>query len=101
MKKVLLILCVLALTPIVSFGRGEPLANEGKSGLYTRSLDQVLRLQEDEVDLATAALIISEQWSDLVHGRRYLSRLDDMALEIRERLEKKRLKTGYQTGDGR
>jgi tetratricopeptide (TPR) repeat protein len=95
MKKVLLILCVLALTPTVSFGRDEPLANEGKSGLYARSIDQVLRLREDEVDLATAALIISEQWSDLVHGRRYLSRLDDMALEIRERLEKKKLKADY------
>ena len=79
MKKVLLIVCILALTPAVSFGRDEPLANEGKSGLYARSIDQVLRLREDEVDLATAALIISEQWSDLVHGRRYLSRLDDMA----------------------
>jgi len=95
MKKGLLILCVAALTAAVSFGRDEPLANEGKSGLYTRSIDQVLRLREEEVDLATAALIISEQWSDLVHGRRYLSRLDDMALEIRSRLEKKKLSANY------
>jgi tetratricopeptide (TPR) repeat protein len=96
MKKVLmLIFCVAALTTAVSFGRDEPLANEGKSGLYARSIDQVLRLREDEVDLATAALIISEQWSDMVHGRRYLSRLDDMALEIRARLEKKKLRANY------
>ncbi|MGB2807023.1 MAG: tetratricopeptide repeat protein [Sedimentisphaerales bacterium] len=94
-KDLLLILCVAALTAAVSFGRDEPLANEGKSGLYARSIDQVLRLREEEVDLATAALIISEQWSDLVHGRRYLSRLDDMALEIRSRLEKKKLRANY------
>ena len=96
MKKVLLlILCVVVFTVSVSLGRDEPLANEGKSGLYARSIERVLRLREDEVDLATAAMIISEQWSDIVHGRRYLSRLDDMALEIRSRLEKKNLKANY------
>jgi tetratricopeptide (TPR) repeat protein len=98
MKKVfLLILSVSVFTTSVSFGRDAPLANEDKSGLYARSIEQVLRLSEDEVDLATAALIISERWSDLVNGRRYLSRLDDMALEIRTRLEKKKLKANYRT----
>ncbi|MHC4543656.1 MAG: tetratricopeptide repeat protein [Planctomycetota bacterium] len=95
MKKGLLILCVAALTAAVSFGRDESLANEGKSGLYAKSIEQVLRLREDEVDLATAALIISEHWSDIVHGRRYLLKLDDMALEIRSRLEKKKLSANY------
>ena len=32
------------------------MANANKSGLYARSIEQVLRLREDEVDLATAAL---------------------------------------------
>ena len=94
-KNLLIILCVLVLTGTVCFGREAPLANEGKTGLYARSLDHVLRLRDDEVDLATAAMIISEQWSDLVHGRRYLSRLDDMALEIRSRYERKKPKEDY------
>ncbi len=81
--------------PPMSLGREEPLANEGKRGLHARSIEQVLRLDEDEVDLATAALIISEYWSDFVHGRKYLARLDDMAYEIRERLEAGRLKADY------
>jgi len=75
--------------------RPDELANEDKSGLYARSIEQVLRLNEDEIDLATAALIISENWSDLVHGRRHLATLDDMALEIRERLDRKRLGANY------
>jgi tetratricopeptide (TPR) repeat protein len=96
MKKVLLpILCIAFLTPTVCFGRDDPLTNEGKAGLYAKSLEQVLRLREDEVDLATAALIISEKWSDLVYGRRYLSRLDDMAFEIRARIEKKKPRANY------
>ncbi|MHC4573014.1 MAG: tetratricopeptide repeat protein [Planctomycetota bacterium] len=95
MKKSLLpIVCVLVWWTSGVFGKDEPLANEGKRGLYVRSIEQVLRLKEQEVDLATAALIVSEYWSDLVHGRRYLSRLDDMAFEIRDVMESKGLKEG-------
>lgn len=96
MKKGLLtILCVTVFTAAGVLGRETPLANEGKAGLYARSLDQVFRLRDDEIDVATAALIISEQWSDFVHGRRYLSRLDNMALEIQERFAKKKPKEDY------
>ncbi len=96
MKKVfLLIICVLIFTAAESFGRYEPLANENNSGLYARAIEQILRLEDNEVDLATAALIVSEQWSDIVHGQRYLAELDDMALEIRARLEEKGMKANY------
>ena len=96
MKKTFLItMCVLILWPQLSFSRQQGLANEGKRGLYVRSIEGVLRLPEDEVDLATAALIVSEQWSDMVHGRRYLSMLDEMAMEIQEKLNKRWLKPNY------
>jgi tetratricopeptide (TPR) repeat protein len=94
-KGFLLIVFVLFFTAGVSPGRQMPLANEGKRGLYARTIEQVLRLDAEEVDLAIAALIISEQWSDIVHGRRYQSELDNMALEIRARLEDKGLNTSY------
>lgn len=67
----------------------------GKAGLYVRSLDQVLRLRDDELDLATATLIASEYWSDLVLGRRYLERLDEMALVVRDRVREQRLRMGF------
>jgi tetratricopeptide (TPR) repeat protein len=87
---------VFVLLPAFSVCSGvEPLANEHKSGLYARSLEYVLRLAPEEVDLGTAALIISEQWSDIVAGRRYLLELDDMALEIRDRLEEKGFEANY------
>jgi tetratricopeptide (TPR) repeat protein len=99
MKKILLIIvCVLFFTPFAVCdsrqGGDESLANKDKEGLYARSIEQVLRLDNKEVDLATAVLIVSEQWSNIVEGRRYLSDLDDMALEIRARLKKKRLLVG-------
>ena len=88
-------ICILVLSPVLLAQRHAPLANEGKSGLYARSIEQVLRLRADEVDLATAALIISEYWSEMVDGRRYLSDLDDMALEIRDRLERGKLRADF------
>ncbi|MFB0525550.1 MAG: tetratricopeptide repeat protein [Phycisphaerae bacterium] len=96
MKKIFLVtICILILAPQLSFSRHQRLANEGKRGLYVRSIEGVLRLPEDEVDLATAAMIVSEQWSDMVHGRRYLSMLDEMAMEIQEKLKKRWLKPNY------
>ena len=96
MKKILLtIICALFLTIWASPGQSEPLANANKDGLYARSIEYVLRLDEEEVDLGTAALIVSEQWSDMVEGRRYQSDLDNMAREIRERLKEKRIPTNY------
>ncbi len=88
-------ICGLLLYSGTSASGYEALANEGKNGLYAKSVEQVLRLRPEEVDLATAALIVSEHWSDLVHGRRHLETLDEMAIEIRRRLEEKRLKVNY------
>jgi tetratricopeptide (TPR) repeat protein len=96
MKKIYAaIVCILIFSSMALARRHEPLANDRKSGLNARSIEQVLRLRENEVDLATAALIVSERWSDMVYGRRYLETLDDMALEIRDRLRRRRLKADY------
>ena len=89
------IICVLLLSPAVLARQRTPLANEDKRGLYAKSIEQVLRLREDEVDLATAALIVSEHWNDMVYGRRYLARLDEMTWEIRDKLERKRLRADF------
>lgn len=93
------IICILVFLPALSARGQDSLANEGKTGLYARSIEQVLRLDEDQVDLATAALIISENWSDnwneTLYGGRYRSRLDEMALEIREILSQSHEKLDF------
>ncbi len=76
-------------------GRYEPLANQNKAGLYVRSLEEVLKLAPDEVDLGTAVLIVSEQWSENVLGRRYVSTIDDMAYEIRDRLKAAKVRANH------
>jgi len=82
---------LLALSPVAAWGQRSRLANAGKVGLSVTSLDQVLRLSEDQIDLATATLIASEYWSNVVAGRRYLEELDAMALEIQSRLRQQRI----------
>lgn len=92
MKRILLTIALaVSLAPPVVFGQRGQMANTGKAGLNVTSLEEVLRLPEDQVDLATATLISSEYWSDFVQGRQYLDRLDTMAMVIRTRLRQQRL----------
>jgi len=96
MRKILLaIVWVLLFVGAKCFGKYEPLANQNKAGLYVRSLEDVLKLAPDEVDLGTAVLIVSEQWSENVLGRRYISVIDDMAYEIRERLKAAKVRANH------
>jgi tetratricopeptide (TPR) repeat protein len=83
---------LLSLSPFPALAQ---LANSNKLGLNVMSLDHVLRLEEDQIDLATAILISSEYWSDVVPGRRYLEQLDAMALEIQSRLRRQGLQADY------
>jgi tetratricopeptide (TPR) repeat protein len=92
MKRVLLgITVLLILSPWAAFGQRVRLANTGKAGLSVTSLEQVLRLSDDQIDLATATLIASEYWSKMVAGRQYLEQLDAMATEIQSRLRQQRI----------
>ena len=95
MKKTLFVIfCILTFAAVL-FADNKPLANDNRSGTYSKSIEQVLRLSPEDIDLATAALIISEQWSDVVGGRKYLSKLDDMAYEIRNRMDAGRIAANY------
>jgi regulator of sirC expression with transglutaminase-like and TPR domain len=82
----------LSVTPCLS--ADEPLANANLEGLYVKSIEAVLRLPPEHIDLGTAALIVSEAWSDMVAGRRYQQQLDDIAMEIRNRLKAKNAPMG-------
>lgn len=90
MKKKLITFLTICLVFSVS-ANAVSLANEGVKGKYSRSLESILNLEPDQIDLGTAALIISEQWSEFVYGRQYIRRLDEMAIEIAEEIEDKNL----------
>lgn len=86
---------LVLMTLLVETALGVGLANQRKRGLHVTSIDQVLQLPDDEIDIGTAALIISEEWSDVVNGLRYRKDLDDMAREILSRLRRSRLRPNF------
>jgi tetratricopeptide (TPR) repeat protein len=71
------------------------LANEGKLGLNMYSIERILSLEEDEIDLGTAALLLSRQWGTRRTFHAYRNKIDDMAQEILDRLEKKHIHKDY------
>lgn len=73
-----------------------PLANEGKQGLYARGIENVFRLNEEEIDLATAVLLCSADAGAEENIRWCRNMIDEMAYEIRRRVRKKKLGMNHQ-----
>ena len=88
---VIVLLGVLA-GPVFAYYR---LANEGKLGLNLYSIERTLSLPEEEIDLGTAALMLSRQWGTPKTFHMYRNKIDDMAQEILRRLEKNHISTDY------
>lgn len=82
--------------PIMVFAS---LANEDKRGLRIATIDGVFRLPEEEVDLATAALLLSREWGTDKTLFTYRRKIDQMAEEILRRLEDKHLSADYRAID--
>jgi len=76
-----------------------PLANNNKPGTYARSIEQILKYNSKDIDLGTAAMIISEQWSENVLGRQYIFELDKMAHKILKELRERGREANYKAID--
>ncbi|HSV27844.1 MAG TPA: transglutaminase family protein, partial [Sedimentisphaerales bacterium] len=63
------------------------LANAGKGGLHARSFEQVLRYSNDDIDIGTAALLLSQRPDNQFNMRRYRGMIDEMAMTILQRLK--------------
>jgi tetratricopeptide (TPR) repeat protein len=93
MRKAAFLVVVLCITAC-SFGAGERhLANEGKAGLSARSIDRVLRMSDNHIDIATAALLVSQHWNPDLNIIRYRGKIDEMAWTIKDRMIKERTGT--------
>lgn len=73
----------------------EILANQNKQGLRAYTIEGVLRLQDDEIDLATAALILSREWGTPRTAHVYRRKIDDMAEAILKKLREKHTPVDY------
>ena len=73
----------------------EILSNHNKRGLRSYTIEGVLRLQDDEIDLATAALILSREWGAQRTTHVYRRKIDDMAEAILKKLRKEHVPLDY------
>jgi tetratricopeptide (TPR) repeat protein len=71
------------------------LANAGKNGVGVRSFDQVLRLPDSEIDIGTAALLLSQYGGNQTDVRYYRNQLDTMAGAIQAKLEAKHMRADF------
>lgn len=71
------------------------LANAELRGLRAHTVEGVLRLEEDQIDLGTAALIISRNWGTTKTLHTYRRKIDLIAEEIHKRLQEKKLPVDY------
>ena len=80
---------------LASNGYCEILANHNRRGLRAYTIEGVLRLQEDEIDLGTAALILSREWGINRTSHVYRRKIDDMADDIFRLLKKEHVPLNY------
>ena len=85
------LLFLIILSFFVSVAESAMLANRDKRGLRTYTIEGVLRLSEDEIDIGTAALILSREWGTQRTTHVYRRKIDDMAEAILEKLKEKHL----------
>lgn len=95
MKKYRLVFVLLAVLIGAHAALAVTLANDGKRGLYMSSIEGVLRLPDEEIDLATAALLLSREWGANKTPTMYRSKIDDMAEDILARMKEKRISADY------
>jgi tetratricopeptide (TPR) repeat protein len=88
-------LLLLFMLPLIADADAAILANNNKRGLRAYTIEGVLRLQDDEVDLGTAALILSRDWGTPKTSHVYRRKIDDMAEEILKRLKDEHIPTDY------
>lgn len=71
--------------------KGVLLANYQKQGLRAYTIEGMLRLPDDQIDIGTAALILSRQWGSQRTLYVYRRKIDDMAEAILKKLHDQHL----------
>ena len=80
---------------LVSRAESAALANQNKQGLEAYTIEGVLRLDDDEIDVCTAALILSREWGMQRTTHIYRRKIDDMAEAILRNLNEQHLPVDY------
>ncbi|MCK4959827.1 MAG: tetratricopeptide repeat protein, partial [Planctomycetes bacterium] len=93
MKKT--IYCVIMLSLLAPAASAAQLSNSRKLGQNIYSIDRILRLDDADIDICTAALVISRNWGTPKNLHRYRMKVDDMAEELIYRARRQGLRRDH------
>lgn len=82
LKLLIISVCCLFIASATASTRN--LSNRGKKGLYIKSLKRMLRMPDEEIDIATAVLLASNNWNDDVNVRKNRAIINQMAFAVLE-----------------
>ena len=88
MKRLVLLLVLSGCLLAEALAVEAPLANAGRKGLQAKTIDEMLALPDEEIDIGLGALLIGKEYDLNLDVPKYLARLDQMALELRSRIGK-------------
>ncbi len=55
-------------------------------GYYPNSIEEVLKLDNDDIDLAASVLLVSKRWNNQLNSVYYMNTIDRLANEVREKV---------------
>lgn len=82
MKKIAFISLVFFTVPLLASRQ----LSYNRTGLYVNSVEKALQLSEDDIDLATAVLLVGKRWDTSISIESYRGRIDEMTLTVLDRL---------------
>jgi hypothetical protein len=86
MKRLDILIALLFALVATALAAEPPLANAGRKGLEARSIDDMLALPDEEIDIGPGALLIGKEHDPDLNVTKYLGQLDAMARELRSRV---------------
>jgi tetratricopeptide (TPR) repeat protein len=82
MKKIALAFSIFLIVPVIA-SQSLPY---NPAGLYVDSVERALQLSDDDIDLATAVLLIGKRWNPSINIDYYRGRIDEMAIVVLDKL---------------
>jgi Flp pilus assembly protein TadD len=86
MKKLLIASLLVVASIGTAVAAESPLANAGRKGLQAKTIDEMLALPEEEIDIGLGALLIGKEYDPDLDVSKYLAQLDQMAHELCARI---------------
>jgi len=95
MNKIFSAFCLLIIFMAAEFSFAQKLYNSNKAGINIRSMEKLLSLDNEEIDIASGVLHFSKYWQKMSNVIRYRYMIDDMSSEILKRLNRRNIPRDY------